>query len=529
MVLEEISQSAMVIGLQEVHDTAEMFNVFTHGFAKAFQVVYSQCDNCAAGGVVLLLRSSLVTCAVTEFSALIPGRVTRVSLTYADRAQLVFWNVHNYNINPRSDIFNTINDDIVRSSDDPANFTMFMVGDFNYIPRGEGRHFAARPGGRLDIDSQAMAMEGAWPRVLDRLIELAQPEPTHISPSNMSLARLDRVYTSAPAWLVSNLHLSGLLSNTPQNLYQRGISDHSPVVIKLSEHQRRHPDQQLIPHHIAKSHIFQEVLAKLEIDNGLEHLDTVRRWQLHKKLVRKAGKVARRIILSKEATSSFSVAQVLTTISRILVRNDYRLAETLISSSLVTRQHIFVESGQVFLKEAQAFATAIDEAKFSLLKNDADRMSESFAGHVSSASSGSIQKKKRALVAIRRQCQLWAPLRKTRSISGIRVPAVYDMPLQILRGSEEMAAGLAAAWAPIFAPKFSRDMSAQFMLDNFSNDYSESGPVSPTVDDMQHVASHARSSATGKDGIPYIAWQGASAATTPTSCCCFACLWLAYA
>ena len=87
-VLEEISQSAMVIGLQEVHDTAEMFNVFTHGFAKALQIFHSQCDNCAAGGVVLLLRSSLVTGAVTD-SALVPGRDTRVSLTYADRAQLV--------------------------------------------------------------------------------------------------------------------------------------------------------------------------------------------------------------------------------------------------------------------------------------------------------------------------------------------------------------------------------------------------------------------------------------------------------
>ena len=100
----------------------------------------------------------------------------------------------------------------------------------------------------------------------------------------------------------------------------------------------------------------------------------IERWQTHKALIWQAGEIARRSLLTSEATSSFSRAQVLTSVARAVTRNDTRLAGTLLRNSVVARDHLFVCGSQVLLHDAPRFSEAIDCAKQSFIGGEIEAM-----------------------------------------------------------------------------------------------------------------------------------------------------------
>ena len=512
--LEELCRNANIIVLQEVHDTLETFAVLKRAIGKLFNVFHSSCPNISAGGVMVLMDKGFDTAFKSSFDILVPGRVVRLEMTNANGASIAVWNLHNFDIsNCEFDIMkDKLEGDILMAKNDPARFSAIVAGDFNFTAQGEGRYFINRPGARGDIDHTVRARSGQWPGILEKMVEMKQQAPTHITVSSMSLMTLDRVYLVAPAWLIVLMNVRGPVTHSPQHLHQRGISDHAPVLINFAPYKPIPVDQRPIPHHVAKSKWFAEALKTLEESIDLDSLAVPVRWQEHKRLIRQAGKIARQNILLNEATSSFSSAQALTTASRVIANNDTETAAILIKNSELCRQHIYVCQSQVFLHDAVAFGADIEAAKNILLAGEREDISNRMA-RPNTSDKKMIRLKKQAALNARRSL-LWAPVAKRRTLAGLRLNDAHGNTEHVTRGAEEMATGLAAAWAPTFARKNMDESIATSVISEFASDYSQCSIGVPSVVDFVNVAARAPNTKTGKDGIPYAARRGESAATT---------------
>ena len=448
--LNDIASSADVILLQEVHREKEFLEIVCYHLLKDFFMFHSACHNHAAGGVVTLIRRSCFPkCSLCQHEVVL-GRVMRVSITDSDGITLDVWNIHNFGIPETSLVVDRILDDVNTAKRYPMTRAIVFGGDFNFHEKGEGRFHIRQPGKRYDTNHNDRACSGPWARLIDAAIELMQPDHTHITTSSMTTARLDRIYLGAPSWAMTGLSCNGSTMDTPQNVYQRSLSDHAPVQVRIAPMRCRPPSSQPIAHSVAASKFFRERLAELESQHDLDSLLPVQRWKKHKELIKMAGKAARNDILLSEASSGFAVAQVLISLARAVNRSDINTANILIKNSGLARRHAYICDGQIFLLDASAFAAAIDNAKTALLKADIDDLSRNLSSANTSSSPGRRGLHRRMAVA-QRHSLLWSPVCKKKVLAGIVVSGPCGK--SVVRGGDAMASALASAWAPTFAHK----------------------------------------------------------------------------
>ena len=79
------------------------------------------------------------------------------------------------------------------------------MGDFNFPAKGEGCFFVGNSAAATNSDFIPGASVRPWQAILDSMIEFNQKAPTHFVTPNMPLMRLDRIYTSAPSWMLASL------------------------------------------------------------------------------------------------------------------------------------------------------------------------------------------------------------------------------------------------------------------------------------------------------------------------------------
>eukprot|EP00972_Heterocapsa_arctica_P086131 12696755-Heterocapsa_arctica.AAC.1 len=60
------------------------------------------------------------------------------------------------------------------------------------------------------------------------MLEIQSDSCTHFTPASLTLSRVDRVYTSIPAWAINAAGQSAYVPDDPKGLHERGISDHAP-------------------------------------------------------------------------------------------------------------------------------------------------------------------------------------------------------------------------------------------------------------------------------------------------------------
>ena len=464
-----------MVALQEVHGSKEMFNVFMHRASSEFHFFWSGNANNSSGGTVVMLRKRLFDGASFNIDEVERGRALRVEARYVNGKSLVLWIIHNYGIVNRNSLLDYLERDLKRSRQDPSSFVAFVQGDFNFISHGESRFFAANQTRRSESNSGTMCRR--WHDVLDGFVELKQESPTHFVPSSMSLSRIDRVYTSAPSWMVASLHVNGSVIDPPQVLFQKRISDHSPVLTRIAVHAPKPRGEQPIPHEVAASPQFAEILARLEAEIDLDAMDVIQRWREHKKLLRKAGMEARKVILQSEMTSNYSIGQVLISVSRAVFRNDCRTAKVLIDNSAVARKHLLLCGNSVRLLDPEAFSNEIDNAKVSMLQLEVDDLEGEIQNSLNTSGNAKLKGLKRRQLNASRQSMLWAPVAKKKILAGVKVSDGSGSACRVLRNEEDVAAALASSWAPTFAHRATSLPLAQETLDKYKTDFS--GELAP--------------------------------------------------
>ena len=126
---------------------------------------------------------------------------------------------------PQTSITFLIGDLNLRSAEDPP----FRLGETNSVY--ERAVFQA--------PAVAGAHRALWNSILNSLIELHQPHPTHFVAETLSLTRLDKGYTTTPgSWLIK-MGIAASIVESADNLAYRGISDHSPVGFSCSAPERK--------------------------------------------------------------------------------------------------------------------------------------------------------------------------------------------------------------------------------------------------------------------------------------------------
>ena len=192
-------------------------------------------------GVVTMIKKngSSIDCFHPE--AIIVGRALRVehSCDSSSRA-VVHWNIHNHDLGrvDGAHLAARLHNDVISAQTNPTSFILIVTGDFNFLPPGEYRRSIADPNGTRSAvhpDSNPGQLMNVFQPVLDKLIDIAGDLDTRYDSASQLCSRLDRIYISLPAWLVTQLHFQSSVASAPHSLHDLKISDHAPAILSISE------------------------------------------------------------------------------------------------------------------------------------------------------------------------------------------------------------------------------------------------------------------------------------------------------
>ena len=108
---------------------------------------------------------------------------------------------------------------------------------------------------------------------LSALTEISAPDtPTHFDARTQSLAPIDRIWCSAPPWVLSSVVLRFAVVYAPEKLFRQGISDHAPTSWNLSLKAWVNRDSLPIPRRLFLLPSFQANHATLVEQAGLDEL-----------------------------------------------------------------------------------------------------------------------------------------------------------------------------------------------------------------------------------------------------------------
>ena len=292
--LRRLLGQANLVCMQESHGSDSAIRDWLSHEAKHFSFFPSFCRDSDSGGVITVIRSSLLLGSRVLSSPLVPGRVLRTSVS-RDECKWAIYNVHNHGISDSdlSSVIDAFAADIQVAKNHPSSVTVAVMGDFNFRAPSEG---CMRLG---DLSSSApnavgnRAQATKWQSALDLLVEIQQQSPTHFAAGSHSMTRLDRVYVSIPPYMLRMMSAKCTVSCCPRRLHDKRLSDRAPVVCALSPRPLVSADTRPIPTFVFKLPGFVSIHNALVEAACLDSLPTVARWTLHKSILREAARLAR--------------------------------------------------------------------------------------------------------------------------------------------------------------------------------------------------------------------------------------------
>jgi hypothetical protein len=340
------------------------------------------------------------------------------------------------------------------------------------------------------------------------MVELQQTAPTHYSPSKLTCSRIDRIYTTTPGWILTNLQCSASLLEHPRELHEKGISDHGPVSTSISLKRRLPRELQPIPRFIAESDHFKKRHDELVTQTALRKLPPVQRWELHKVILRQAGEHAREKLVYAAEHTEFEVNQSLTTIARTVWHNDVRLARKLLRCSDLAKLHLSVTDDTVTLTCPPSFKSCVEAAKtayYAKLKDKVDLDHPEAASNIKSSK----------LRAVSRLAQLWAPQDKRLVLAAVKAPSDYSA-LSVTRRPDLRSAALAAYCSSTYSPKKFDEAKARSFCATWCAPAARQLIKPPSSMSVRAFIKSSKHSKPGPDGLPYAAWDAAGDAGAET-------------
>ena len=105
-----------------------------------------------------------------------------------------------------------------------------------------------------------------------------------------------------------------------------------------------------------------------------------------------------------------------------------------------------------------------------------------------------------------RFAKLWCPSSKRLSLHGLKINCPHSDQSIVVREPRQIKEGLAAAWAPTFARKKVDVGKAKAYLRRFGGSFNWTLCDHPSYEQVEAFLRKAPHSASGPDGLPYIAW-----------------------
>ncbi len=499
MFLESILGGACIVHVQEAHGSKACVDKFCNRLKHKFWIYSSFLRNEAGGILTFVSKSWVASESSISFEAFVRGRASRLCV-HGVHSQHISWNVHNYGI-PREMFLRmseTIKFDISFVNSSPFSRALFLFGDLNF-PALVGQKFNySNP---LHANSEPNSSNGVatdfycneWRTILDLLVELMQPCPTHYWPANHSGTIIDRGFTSVRPCIHPFTRWKASILEDPCKLHYRGISDHTPFIVEVAGRASIPLKAQPIRGNLFKHHKFQEFHRTLVEDVRLQTLDPQTRLNTHKDILRQAALLTRRYIQNDEEDHPAVVLGRFGTISRVVWENNVTLANTLIRSTVLGKRFLSITKGEVTLREPIGFDREFNELKHSYISEKRNEAENSPANGVKKSPDYAAKLAREAAVVV--------PISKKLFLQGLRVSGT------ILRGQADQLQALASAWAPTFAPKHTDHSAAISFLRTINLPSVGDGIEPPAPQDLLEYASRQRDSGTGPDGLPYSAWS----------------------
>ena len=184
--------------------------------------------------MTLVRRSFLCNFDFPQSQPLVDGRVLGVSLL-KDGREVVLYNMHNLGLaqHQLADLSHVLAQDIVTAMEVPNELSVLAGGGFNFLPNGESSLVldaptpVQPPGDRLPL---GLLLRGQ----LERLTEIQQCMPTHISSANSTFSKLDRFYTTTTPWQLVLLKRRCNLGFCAKWAHQARLGDHSLLQFSLA-------------------------------------------------------------------------------------------------------------------------------------------------------------------------------------------------------------------------------------------------------------------------------------------------------
>ena len=510
---------ANVVCLQGSHGSDSDIRDSLNHECKHFSFFPSFCANSDSGGVVTIVRSSLLLGSTISSSPLVPGRVLRTCVAKG-QCKWVIYNVHNHGISDLdlASVIEVLSADIQVARNRPNDVPVAVLGDFNFSAHAEGRMKIVTP--ELAV-SNAVASRAAvrkWQSALGRLVEVQQGFPTHFCVGSHSMVRLGRVSVSIPPYMLTLTSAKCSVTCCPRRSHDKRLSDHARVACALSPRSKVSPDSQRIPGYVFKLPGFASTHNALVEAACLDSLPTTARGMMHKTIIRESARIARDEFLAICGDQGHARGTTLSSIARAVWSKNVRLARALIPRYAIALQHLRVSGNGVCLADPLAFESCICGDR----RRTFDERTAREQADLDVGCSSAPRRRYGEMGALFRLARLWSPFDRRLVVAGVITGFHSDGSPSVVLDPTARIGALSVAWSDTFSAKPSCMATAEEVIARWARPLDFSGVAPPTVEDFRAAASRARSSAPGRDGIPYEAWAAAcdpGASTLHAVCC----------
>ncbi|CAK0845193.1 unnamed protein product, partial [Prorocentrum cordatum] len=186
----------------------------------------------------------------------------------------------------------------------PGRITVLVMGDFNFMDEAPLELTAPLVSEAFlvgEITTQKHQL--LWGQALGDMVEVDPGLPTHCTEHSRQCARIDKICISSPPWLLMQWRAKVDIPAAPGALFDRGISDHAPVHLRLAARAPEGSELRPIPRHIFEIPLFAKYFAPLSGAADMGNYLPFIRLEEFKRLVREAARLTRNDMAGTPTTS----------------------------------------------------------------------------------------------------------------------------------------------------------------------------------------------------------------------------------
>eukprot|EP00959_Pyramimonas_sp_CCMP1952_P395737 8292058-Pyramimonas_sp.AAC.1 len=136
--------------------------------------------------------------------------------------------------------------------------------------------------------------EAEWKRIFALLLEVDNEMPTRYvaqEGQQPKLTHIDRVFVSSQSWEAIQWTMSVSTPDFPGFLFEKGISDHSPVLLTLAPRPAPRPDTQRIPSFIFQDPDYARLIKNMASEVDWHSLTSASKRRVTENIMKEAARM----------------------------------------------------------------------------------------------------------------------------------------------------------------------------------------------------------------------------------------------